>query len=414
MAESYKRLGTINAIDDREKLFYIAPADTQTLISNITVTNLSSQDTTIDINVYESGITQQSDLNDAFTSQFIVGGRNSAQGYSTDGINWVNITLPINDSYGHWQFDFGNGKILGILDSNDYPVIATSVDALAWTTSTLSYYPTGVAFGNGKFVILAGQYSLVSTDAVSWTTGTLNYGYENLSFVNGFFAATSFWGATPGVVFSTNGTTWTPTTLPFNNMISEVAYGNGVYVAVRGYRTSTTTDIAAYSTDLITWTSTTLSAIQGWMGVAYGNGKFVAVAYGNPSSNQTNQISISTDAITWTAATISSVSRWLDITNDGEKFVAVASGTTASYSTDGITWTSTSVQGNSERTIASERSLKKFNSDASKRLYNDLKIQANDTKVLEPGIALESGSSIVIKNNSGGNLIFSAFGVELS
>jgi len=55
MAESYKRLGSIAPVDDSETLLYTAPSGTQSLISNITVTNRSSSSASFDVNIHQSG-----------------------------------------------------------------------------------------------------------------------------------------------------------------------------------------------------------------------------------------------------------------------------------------------------------------------------------------------------------------------
>ena len=69
-----------------------------------------------------------------------------------------------------------------------------------------------------------------------------------------------------------------------------VCYGNGKFVAVVN-----ASDIAAYSTDGVTWTQTTLPANTDWQSVCYGNGKFVTVAAGDND----DIITYSTDGINW-------------------------------------------------------------------------------------------------------------------
>jgi len=95
MAESYKRLGAIAPADDKEYLLYTTPAGTQSLVSNITVANRSSSLATFDINVYETGVTQQSDLDDvAGNGTFVaVASNTAAVDGSTDGITWTAGTL---------------------------------------------------------------------------------------------------------------------------------------------------------------------------------------------------------------------------------------------------------------------------------------------------------------------------------
>ena len=64
--------------------------------------------------------------------------------------------------------------------------------------------------------------------------------------------------------------------MPVSANWRDVTYGDGKFVAVTG----NSTDIAAYSTDGISWTQTTLPADDYWQSVTYGNDKFVAVANG--------------------------------------------------------------------------------------------------------------------------------------
>lgn len=58
MPESYKRLGAIAPADDKEYLVYTTPGSTQSLVSNITVTNRSSSSATFDINVHRPTFTE--------------------------------------------------------------------------------------------------------------------------------------------------------------------------------------------------------------------------------------------------------------------------------------------------------------------------------------------------------------------
>jgi hypothetical protein len=57
---------------------------------------------------------------------------------------------------------------------------------------------------------------------------------------------------------------------------------------------------AAYSTDGITWTQTTMPATTDWLSVTHGNGKFVAVAQYSTTA------AYSTDGIAWTQSTLPS------------------------------------------------------------------------------------------------------------
>ena len=55
MAETYKILGQVApTVSLQEKVLYSSPAATQTLVTNITVTNRSASNQTFDINVYDT------------------------------------------------------------------------------------------------------------------------------------------------------------------------------------------------------------------------------------------------------------------------------------------------------------------------------------------------------------------------
>ena len=92
------------------------------------------------------------------------------------------------------------------------------------------------------------------------------------------------------------GTTWTQTTVSATTNWTDVAYGNGVWVAVgqavSGYGTVMT------STDGATWTVQTISNAPAFQAVEFGNGVFVAVGvfFGTALTG----IRTSTDGVTWT------------------------------------------------------------------------------------------------------------------
>jgi hypothetical protein len=94
---------------------------------------------------------------------------------------------------------------------------------------------------------------------------------------------------------STNGSTWTASTLPSSAVWSSIAYGNNMFVAV-----SAISNTSAYTFDGITWYSSNLSVSADK--IAYGQGVFVAVS------------SAST-----TAYTIEGGTGWMQrtVTNDG-------------------------------------------------------------------------------------------------
>ncbi|CAB4125879.1 Concanavalin A-like lectin/glucanases superfamily [uncultured Caudovirales phage] len=109
---------------------------------------------------------------------------------------------------------------------------------------------------------------------------------------------------------------------------SSVTYGGGKFVAVGGNGSQ-----AAYSTDGITWTSSTLPTSGIWGDVVYGNGSYVAINNVDGTSP-----AISFNGSTWTSSPYTITANSLEYGQG--VFLAVSSaGTTAYTSEDGILWT---------------------------------------------------------------------------
>jgi hypothetical protein len=105
------------------------------------------------------------------------------------------------------------------------------------------------------------------------------------------FLATSFSGAAT----STDGITWTARTVPSNNGLLSMAYGNGKFV-VPGTGATSYAPVAFSSTDGITWSQNSMQEGY-WSALTFGNGLFVA-AEDAPIGNTTYLTS--PDGITWT------------------------------------------------------------------------------------------------------------------
>ena len=174
-----------------------------------------------------------------------------------------------------------------------------------------------------------------STDGITWTRTTLpvSASWQSITHGDGKFVAVA--SATSTAAYSTDGITWTETTLPANASWYSVTHGDGKFVAIASFN-----DAAAYSTDGITWTQTAMPSSASWYSVTHGDGKFVALSYNS------NKAAYSTDGITWTQTAMPTSALWGSVTHGDGKFVAVTdygNDTTAAYSTDGITWTQTTL-----------------------------------------------------------------------
>ena len=134
---------------------------------------------------------------------------------------------------------------------------------------------------------------------------------------------------------SVTGVTWSEvsnSTFPTGSLdlINDVAWGNGRFVAVGGGGRM------AHSVDGITWTAVGNSTFGGFgvNSVAWGNGRFVAVGGGGRMAH-------SADGITWTAVANSAfgTGNIIGVGWGNGRFIAVGSVGSMAYSDDGITWT---------------------------------------------------------------------------
>ncbi len=219
-----------------------------------------------------------------------------------------------------------------------------------WTGAALpptsTSYWIDVAYGNGVFVAINGAGSNVaaySTDGITWTPTTLPSvaAWETVTFISGvFIALTSTFsggGASNVGAYSTDGINWTGSTLPFSDYWSRPVLGNGTIVSVG---VNSISDSVAYSTDTgKTWTASGLpnpNMIDGPYNVSnavFGNGVFVAY-YQN-----SYYVAYSTDGVTWNQGTTPA-----SLTLGGAPFflnglfIIGAGNGNFIYSTDGINW----------------------------------------------------------------------------
>lgn len=126
--------------------------------------------------------------------------------------------------------------------------------------------------------------------------------------------------------------------LPASIQWKDVAYGNGLYVAVGLDATIAT------SPDAATWTIRRMSTAQMSLNsIAYANGLFVAVGMGTPTKTGAALIMTSPDGIAWTindtVANDYSAQLFSALYGGGTWVVSGSSGSATFTSTDGLTWT---------------------------------------------------------------------------
>ena len=238
MADTYKVLGqaltgelALDGSTVKETLLYTVPANTQASVSAIEVTSSDVANQTYKVAFVPSAEVDTAVSSVEYTAPVnrfvaVAYGSNIAA-YSTDGISWIETTMP---SSAYWNaVTSGGGTFVAVpyLSST----AAYSTDGITWTASTIPYFEwSSVTYGGGKFV------------AVAYDSNT---------------------GA-----YSTDGITWIETTMPssMSNFTdwNSVTYGGGKFVAI-----AASSSTAAYSTDGITWTASSMPSSTYWYSVTY-------------------------------------------------------------------------------------------------------------------------------------------------
>jgi len=178
--------------------------------------------------------------------------------------------------------------------------------------------------------IVAGQ---CTAGGQTWAsqTGVEQSFWSDVAYGNGQFVAVATQD-TNRIMTSPDGISWTPRVAPAQNQWLSITYGGGQFVAVANQFSGATTDRIMTSPDGINWSAHT--AIDGnWSSITYGGGAYVAVAI-----NGANLVMRSTDGINWTTQTPAAGSYWRGVSYGNGQFVAVGANSIMT-SPDGITWT---------------------------------------------------------------------------
>ncbi len=269
----------------------------------------------------------------------------------TTPANDITVTvLTVDDDTGAVTSISSTGTAISqqwVAVGNDTGNAYTSPDGITWTARALPSTNAwqAVAYGAvnniGYYVAIAYQSNQVaySTNGTTWTSASLGVGEEwdwvDIAYGNGVFVAVAESDSSTARRARTTdgGATWSLGNI--STGAKAIAYGQGRFVIVEGSFSNS----AAYSTDGVTWTLRTLpanldSSESDWKDIAYGNGRFVAIAENDA------QVAYSIDrGVTWTAARLPEVAPWNKVAYGNGVFLAVAEGNTAASSPDGINWT---------------------------------------------------------------------------
>lgn len=164
---------------------------------------------------------------------------------SATGANWTITSAPFNTAGpGGTRIAFGAGLfVISAFNGNsDTDQIFTSANGNQWSAgSSFSLFsPGGIAYGNGRFVLVGNGNSLegtpdglTSTDGTTWTTANLPTagiaGYTGIAYGGGEFVAVGFGGH---AYLSPNGSAWTQILPVTANDLDAVTYTGAAFMAV--------------------------------------------------------------------------------------------------------------------------------------------------------------------------------------
>lgn len=225
---------------------------------------------------------------------------------------------------------YGNGRWV-IVGANGS--ILSSADGVEWSAEINPAAPArldDVAFGGGVFVA-AGRSSILVTspDGRQWTRHEPEFsGCTELIHDGSRFVAVLAGGF---IVTSSDGVEWErPGRVPLNYDVGGVAYGNGVYVQAGYKRTGQPPDLFS-AQNLTDWTPRDSKLDENLMNVGFGLGLFVAVG-------QDGALSTSPDGVEWSARTVPHTGFIWDVCSDGRALVAAGQWGRLLTSRDGVEW----------------------------------------------------------------------------
>lgn len=222
-----------------------------------------------------------------------------------------------------------------------------------WTVRSLPL-PSGSTVTLRRVRWLASQFIAVgegiytSPDGITWTarpTGVTSM-LQDVAWKDGVFVAV---GSAGTVLTSADGATWTPQAAPVAGWpeINGVAASGGRFVAVGSRYIASTGDYVSLiltSADGLSWSEVLPTQTVSLNRVVWSGDRFVAVGSSTGGSNASAVSLVSTDGLTWTRYPVGAgtIAVLYDLAWSGSQFVAVGYAG-AARSPDGMSWQETGV-----------------------------------------------------------------------
>ena len=266
---------------------------------------------------------------------------------SPDGSTWTAAAqatpggAPVNLAWGNGTY------VLADNGFNELFQNLVSRDGVTWSMDVAGPAPTAVAFGQGRFVGLSPNGVETSTDGLDWTPVTGSpAALSEIAFGNGVFVAAtdlapSGLARISGIATSPDGLVWTvtPTTNSMWVSATGLSFAHGLFFLQGNSGTYT-------SADGQTWSFVPqASGAIGFSGVAWSGGTYVGVSW-------LGRIATSTDGVSWSDVVDESPGNLLAIDASGGVMVATSDRGYLLRSTDGEHWTRAPIGNPPASTIA--------------------------------------------------------------
>jgi hypothetical protein len=226
---------------------------------------------------------------------------------------------------------FGNGRWVIVGDDGS---ILSSPDGVEWSQEINPAAPgrlDDVAYGGGVFVAVGRSFNmlLTSVDGHEWTKQTPGFSGAVELIHDGSKFVTVLAGGY--VATSTNGVDWSQTeAVPVNYDIGGVAFGNGIYVEAGYKRTGQPPDLFS-SSGLSDWQARDAKLSENLMNAGFGLGLFVVVG-------QRGALATSPDGVEWTPRDVDHSGFIWDVAAGGGHMVAAAQWGRLLVSANGTDW----------------------------------------------------------------------------